>query len=108
MGVYRQMLIAQREADVLLSLTLYVGSGDDVFAAITRNGALESTVVAFSTVFEHVRHIPSRQKVILNENGRNSPRRRATNTQYEGGWGYFTGGGLGVREGGGDKWARAG
>jgi hypothetical protein len=77
MGVYRQMLIAQREADVLLSLTLYICSGDDVFAAITRDRALESTVVAFSTVFEYVRHIPSRQKVILSENGRKLPRRKA-------------------------------
>ena len=99
MGVYRQMLITQREADILLSLTLRVGSGDDVFAAITRNGALESTVVAFSTVFEHVRHIPSRQKVILNENGRNSSRWRATNKQHEGGRGFYKGGRNG--EGGG-------
>jgi len=71
---------------------------------------------AFCSVFDSRDFPPSgetpnrrtRQKVILNENGRNSPRRRATNTQYEGGWGYYTGGGLGVREGGGDKWARAG
>jgi hypothetical protein len=91
MGVYRQMLIAQREADVLLSLTLCVGSGDDVFAAITRDRALESTVVAFSTVFEYVRHIPSRQKVILNENGRNSHRRKARREATAAG-GFYKGG----------------